>query len=108
MPDRLNKTVLLGSLLDPDTLFMTLPEPLRTRCRRAFAQGRAETMEQQARLGIAPPGLPREALRPFNGTAYLEGEPTQEYLDHWASYYNLPEAQEAQATARKHLQGYDE
>ena len=104
MTDRLNKTVLLGDLLNPDELFTTLPEPLRTRCRRAFIQGRNKTLEQQARLGIAPPNSPTFEMPPFLGQAYDDdGQPTPEYTEHWKTFYNLSEVQQAQALARKHL-----
>lgn len=104
MTERLNRTVLLGDLIDPGTLFTTLPKPLRTRCRWAFAQGRRDTLERQAALGIAPPGSPTPDMPPFHGQAYLEdGTPTGAYTDHWQAFYGLTDVQQAQATARKHL-----
>jgi len=100
----IGRPVLLGDMLDPDTLFTTLPEPLRRRCRRAFIQGRNETLEAQARLGIAPPGSPTPSLPAFTGQAYNEdGTPTEAYSEHWKTFYSLPEVQQAQALARKRL-----
>lgn len=104
MTDRLKKTVLLGSLLNPTTLFTTLPEPLRTRCQRAFASGRAETLESQVLLGITPPGLPRQPLRPFTGRAYDdEHKPTPEYIAHWRAFYDTAETKQAQVLARSQI-----
>lgn len=104
MSNRLRKTVLLGDLIDPDMLFTTLPEPLRTRCRREFMRGRQETLDLLARAGYKPPASVEVLPEAFTGTMYdAEGKPTPEYAAWWKRYYGMNYVKNAQNQARKML-----
>jgi len=108
MTDRLSKTVLLGSLSSRD-LFGSKPERLRVKCENAFEDARAETLTQQQRAGLTPPGEPRAALEPFTGRMYDEaGHPTPEYLASWQDFYRHGDGvHRAQQAARMQIHGYD-
>lgn len=111
MTDRLRRTVRLGDMLDPETLFTTLPPRLAEECRLQFRYGRAEQLERYARAGKADlaaggkPAGPEWRGKPFTGRTYDgRGEPTPEYAEYWQAFYADATVGNARAAARRLLE----